>query len=200
MLERRGVDGIILFAFNDLDYAAMAPLRRSWCWWPGIIPASPRSVSTMPVRCTMLDQLAARGIQDIAYLGWIPATSPPVSAGSTPTSAIVPSRGWRRAAPSAISACRAAIGWRGSAHPDYRRPGLRQRHPRHRRGEIPAGAGAQRGAGDRPWQQPHAQLFFPNALSLDLGYKGQVSRRPVSCSARSNRICPVGDHSPSHPL
>ena len=31
VLERRGVDGIILFAFNDLDYAAMAPLRRNWC-------------------------------------------------------------------------------------------------------------------------------------------------------------------------
>ena len=28
VLERRGVDGIILFAFNDLDYAAMAPLRE----------------------------------------------------------------------------------------------------------------------------------------------------------------------------
>ena len=28
VLERRGVDGIILFAFNDLDYAAMASLRE----------------------------------------------------------------------------------------------------------------------------------------------------------------------------
>ncbi len=34
---------------------------------------------------------------------------------------------------------------------------------------------------------PMLSFLFPNALSLDLGYKGRASRRRVSCSARLSR-------------
>jgi LacI family trehalose operon transcriptional repressor len=51
VLERRGVDGIILFAFNDLDYAAMAPLREKLVLMARERPASRRSASTMTGRC-----------------------------------------------------------------------------------------------------------------------------------------------------
>ncbi len=70
VLERRGVDGIILFAFNDLDYAAMAPLRDKLVLvardHPGFSSVCFDDAGAVH---TMLDQLAARGIQDIAYLG-----------------------------------------------------------------------------------------------------------------------------------
>jgi LacI family trehalose operon transcriptional repressor len=70
VLERRGVDGIILFAFNDLDYAAMAPLTEKLVLvareYPGF--SSVCFDDAGAVR-TMLAQLASRGARDIAYLG-----------------------------------------------------------------------------------------------------------------------------------
>ena len=70
VLARRGVDGIILFAFNDLDYAAMTPLRERLVLvareYPGF--SSVCFDDGGAVR-TMLTQLEARGARDIAYLG-----------------------------------------------------------------------------------------------------------------------------------
>ncbi|MGL5072879.1 MAG: LacI family DNA-binding transcriptional regulator, partial [Aeromonas salmonicida] len=70
VLERRGVDGIILFAFNDLDYAAMARLKDKLVLvareYPGF--SSVCFDDGGAVR-TMLAELAIRGLSDIAYLG-----------------------------------------------------------------------------------------------------------------------------------
>lgn len=64
------MDGIILFAFNDLDYAAMAPLRDKLVLvardHPGFSSVCFDDAGAVH---TMLEQLAARGIHDIAYLG-----------------------------------------------------------------------------------------------------------------------------------
>lgn len=51
VLERRGVDGIILFAFNDLDYAAMAPLKEKLVLMVREHPGSPPFVTMTRGRC-----------------------------------------------------------------------------------------------------------------------------------------------------
>ncbi|UCA12058.1 trehalose operon repressor TreR [Aeromonas enteropelogenes] len=70
VLERRGVDGIILFAFNDLDYDAMAPLKEKLVLvareYPGFSSVCFDDAGAVH---TMLGQLANRGIREIAYLG-----------------------------------------------------------------------------------------------------------------------------------
>lgn len=70
VLDRRGVDGIILFAFNDLDYDAMAPLQDKLVLvardHPGF--SSVCFDDAGAVR-TMLAALATRGVGEIAYLG-----------------------------------------------------------------------------------------------------------------------------------
>ncbi|MCZ0752218.1 trehalose operon repressor TreR [Aeromonas enteropelogenes] len=70
VLERRGVDGIILFAFNDLDYDAMAPLKEKLVLvareHPGFSSVCFDDAGAVH---TMLSQLVARNIRDIAYLG-----------------------------------------------------------------------------------------------------------------------------------
>ena len=70
VLERRGVDGIILFAFNDLDYAAMAPLKEKLVLMvrehPGF--SSVCYDDEGAVRA-VLEHLRGRGIDQVAYLG-----------------------------------------------------------------------------------------------------------------------------------
>ncbi|MFN4322897.1 trehalose operon repressor TreR [Aeromonas media] len=70
VLERRGVDGIILFAFNDLDYAAMAPLREKLVLMarerPGF--SSVCFDDDGAVRA-VLAHLGERGLTEVAYLG-----------------------------------------------------------------------------------------------------------------------------------
>lgn len=70
VLERRGVDGIILFAFNDLDYAAMQPFQHKLV----LVAREAAGFSSVCFDDTgavtaMLNQLVSRGIHDIAYLG-----------------------------------------------------------------------------------------------------------------------------------
>ena len=92
VLERRGVDGIILFAFNDLDYAAMAPLKEKLVLvareYPGF--SSVCFDDAGAVRTWASLPLAASATSPI--WGWMPRISPPASAASTPISLTAQSR------------------------------------------------------------------------------------------------------------
>lgn len=74
VLERRGVDGIILFAFNDLDYAAMTPFCERLVLVAREAPGfSSVCFDDEGAIHTMVQGLLAEGVRDIAYLGVDPA-------------------------------------------------------------------------------------------------------------------------------
>ncbi|MNZ93693.1 HTH-type transcriptional regulator TreR [compost metagenome] len=174
VLARRGVDGIILFAFNDLDYAAMTPLRERLVLvareYPGF--SSVCFDDGGAVR-TMLTQLEARGARDIAYLG-VDASDLTTGQrrldtylaycreqGRPPRSALGDlslQSGYRLAAELLTPTTQALV-----CASDTLAMGAAKYLQEQGRGEVLV-----TGLGNNPL----LSFLFPNALSLDLGYKG----------------------------
>ncbi|MGB6190404.1 MAG: trehalose operon repressor TreR [Aeromonas molluscorum] len=70
VLSRRGVDGIILFAFNDLDYDTMAPLTDKLVLMARERPGfSSVCYDDEGAVRAVLAHLKERGIDEVAYLG-----------------------------------------------------------------------------------------------------------------------------------
>lgn len=70
VLERRGVDGIILFAFNDLDYEAMAPLRERLVLVAREAPGfSSVCFDDEGAIHAMVEGLLADGLRELAFIG-----------------------------------------------------------------------------------------------------------------------------------
>lgn len=198
VLERRGVDGIILFAFNDLDYTAMAPLKEKLVLvardYPGFSSVCFDDVGAVH---TMLGQLAARGIHDIAYLG-VDASDLTTGQrrldaylaycaeqGLTARSALGDlslQSGYRLAAELLTPATQALV-----CASDTLAIGAAKYLQEQGRSEVLV-----TGLGNNPM----LSFLFPNALSLDLGYKGageqaarqllgqiELDRRPLATIA-----------------
>jgi LacI family trehalose operon transcriptional repressor len=174
VLARRGVDGIILFAFNDLDYAAMTPLRERLVL---VARESPGFSSVCfddggAVR-TMLAQLEARGAHDIAYLG---VDASDLTTGQRRLDAYLAyCREQGRLPRSALGDLSLQSGYRLAAElltpttqalvcaSDTLAMGAAKYLQEQGRGEVLV-----TGLGNNPL----LSFLFPNALSLDLGYKG----------------------------
>lgn len=174
VLARRGVDGIILFAFNDLDYAAMTPLRERLVLvareYPGF--SSVCFDDGGAVR-TMLTQLEARGARDIAYLG---VDASDLTTGQRRLDAYLAyCREQGRPPRSALGDLSLQSGYRLAAElltpttqalvcaSDTLAMGAAKYLQEQGRGEVLV-----TGLGNNPL----LSFLFPNALSLDLGYKG----------------------------
>lgn len=174
VLARRGVDGIILFAFNDLDYAAMTPLRERLVLvareYPGF--SSVCFDDGGAVR-TMLTQLEARGARDIAYLG---VDASDLTTGQRRLDAYLAyCREQGRLPRSALGDLSLQSGYRLAAElltpttqalvcaSDTLAMGAAKYLQEQGRGEVLV-----TGLGNNPL----LSFLFPNALSLDLGYKG----------------------------
>ncbi|MGY4106633.1 trehalose operon repressor TreR [Aeromonas encheleia] len=184
VLARRGVDGIILFAFNDLDYAAMTPLRERLVLvareYPGF--SSVCFDDGGAVR-TMLTQLEARGARDIAYLG---VDASDLTTGQRRLDAYLAyCREQGRLPRSALGDLSLQSGYRLAAElltpttqalvcaSDTLAMGAAKYLQEQGRGEVLV-----TGLGNNPL----LSFLFPNALSLDLGYKGageQAARQPL---------------------
>lgn len=174
VLARRGVDGVILFAFNDLDYAAMTPLRERLVLvareYPGF--SSVCFDDGGAVR-TMLTQLTGRGIQNIAYLG---VDTSDLTTGQRRLDAYL-AYCWEqgRLPRSALGDLSLQSGYRLAAElltpttqalvcaSDTLAMGAAKYLQEQGRGEVLV-----TGLGNNPL----LSFLFPNALSLDLGYKG----------------------------
>ncbi|USV57194.1 trehalose operon repressor TreR [Aeromonas encheleia] len=174
VLARRGVDGVILFAFNDLDYAAMTPLRERLVLvareYPGF--SSVCFDDGGAVR-TMLTQLEGRGIQEIAYLG---VDASDLTTGQRRLDAYLAyCREQGRLPRSALGDLSLQSGYRLAAElltpttqalvcaSDTLAMGAAKYLQEQGRGEVLV-----TGLGNNPL----LSFLFPNALSLDLGYKG----------------------------
>lgn len=174
VLERRGVDGIILFAFNDLDYAAMAPFREKLVLvareYPGFSSVCFDDAGAVH---NMLTRLERRGVSDIAYLG-VDASDLTTGQrrldtylshcrdrGLTPRSALGDlslQSGYRLAAELLTPSTQALV-----CASDTLAMGAAKYLQDQGRGEVLV-----TGLGNNPL----LTFLFPNALSLDLGYKG----------------------------
>ena len=174
VLARRGVDGIILFAFNDLDYAAMTPLRERLVLvareYPGF---SSVCFDDGGAVCTMLAQLETRGARDIAYLG---VDASDLTTGQRRLDAYLAyCREQGRPPRSALGDLSLQSGYRLAAElltpttqalvcaSDTLAMGAAKYLQEQGRGEVLV-----TGLGNNPL----LSFLFPNALSLDLGYKG----------------------------
>lgn len=174
VLARRGVDGIILFAFNDLDYDAMIPYREKLVLvareYPGF--SSVCFDDAGAVR-TMLTQLERRGARDIAYLG---VDVSDLTTGQRRLDAyLVHCQEQGLTARTALGDLSLQSGYRLAAElltpgtqalvcaSDTLAMGAAKYLQEQGRGEVLV-----TGLGNNPL----LGFLFPNALSLDLGYKG----------------------------
>ncbi|WP_323899773.1 trehalose operon repressor TreR [Aeromonas hydrophila] len=203
VLERRGVDGIILFAFNDLDYVAMVPLRDKLVLvardHPGFSSVCFDDAGAVHA---MLDQLAARGIRDIAYLG---VDTSDLTTGQRRLDAYLgycAEQGL--AARSALGDLSLQSGYRLAGElltpttgalvcaSDTLAIGAAKYLQEQGRSEVLV-----TGLGNNPM----LSFLFPNALSLDLGYKGageQAARQLLGQIEQD--LPPLATIAPSHPL
>ncbi|PMU04184.1 trehalose operon repressor TreR [Aeromonas salmonicida] len=203
VLERRGVDGIILFAFNDLDYDAMAPLRDKLVLvareYPGF--SSVCFDDGGAVR-TMLAELAIRGLSDIAYLGVDTSDLTTgqrrldaylgycAEQGLTARSALGDlslQSGYRLAADLLTPTTQALV-----CASDTLAIGAAKYLQEQGRSEVLV-----TGLGNNPM----LSFLFPNALSLDLGYKraGEQAARQLLGQIEQGR-CPLATIAPCHTL
>ncbi|WP_439828605.1 trehalose operon repressor TreR [Aeromonas enteropelogenes] len=203
VLERRGVDGIILFAFNDLDYDAMAPLKEKLVLvareYPGF--SSVCFDDAGAVR-TMLGQLANRGIRDIAYLG---VDTADLTTGQRRLDAYLGYCGEQGlTARSALGDLSLQSGYRLAGElltpttgalvcaSDTLAIGAAKYLQEQGRSEVLV-----TGLGNNPM----LTFLFPNALSLDLGYKGageQAARQLLGQIEQDQR--PLATIAPCHSL
>lgn len=192
VLERRGVDGIILFAFNDLDYAAMAPLREKLVLMAREHPGfSSVCFDDAGAVHTMLTQLEKRGARDIAYLG---VDTSDLTTGQRRLDAYLAHCAARGlTARSALGDLSLQSGYRLAA--DLLTPGTQalvcasdtlamgaaKYLQEQGRGEVLV-----TGLGNNPL----LTFLFPNALSLDLGYKGagEQAARQLLGQIEQNRV------------
>ncbi|MDM5072312.1 trehalose operon repressor TreR [Aeromonas bestiarum] len=203
VLERRGVDGIILFAFNDLDYDAMVPLKEKLVLvardHPGF--SSVCFDDAGAVR-TMLAELTTRGVGDIAYLGVDTSDLTTgqrrldaylgycAEQGLTARSALGDlslQSGYRLAAELLTPATQALV-----CASDTLAIGAAKYLQEQGRSEVLV-----TGLGNNPM----LSFLFPNALSLDLGYKGageQAARQLLGQIEQDHR--PLATIAPSHTL
>ncbi|MDM5140885.1 HTH-type transcriptional regulator TreR [Aeromonas bestiarum] len=203
VLDRRGVDGIILFAFNDLDYDAMVPLKEKLVLvardHPGF--SSVCFDDAGAVR-TMLAELATRGIRDIAYLGVDTSDLTTgqrrldaylgycAEQGLTARSALGDlslQSGYRLAAELLTPATQALV-----CASDTLAIGAAKYLQEQGRSEVLV-----TGLGNNPM----LSFLFPNALSLDLGYKGageQAARQLLGQIEQDHR--PLATIAPCHTL
>ncbi len=203
VLERRGVDGIILFAFNDLDYAAMAPLREKLVLMarerPGF--SSVCFDDDGAVRA-VLAHLGERGLTEVAYLG-VERSDLTTGLrrhqayldycreqGRTPRSALGDlglQSGYRLAAELLTPTTQAMV-----CASDTLAIGAAKYLQEQGRSEVLV-----TGLGNNPM----LTFLFPNALSLDLGYKGageQAARQLLGQIEQD--LPPLATIAPSHPL
>ncbi|MGL5813001.1 trehalose operon repressor TreR [Aeromonas sp.] len=174
VLARRGVDGIILFAFNDLDYDAMIPYREKLVLvareFPGFSSVCFDDAGAVH---TMLAQLEQRGARDIAYLG---VDVSDLTTGQRRLDAYLAHCAERGlTARSALGDLSLQSGYRLAAElltpstqalvcaSDTLAMGAAKYLQEQGRGEVLV-----TGLGNNPL----LGFLFPNALSLDLGYKG----------------------------
>ncbi|MBZ6072934.1 trehalose operon repressor TreR [Aeromonas schubertii] len=174
VLERRGVDGIILFAFNDLDYGAMSPYRDKLVLVAREAPGfSSVCFDDEGAIRTMMGGLLADGVREIAYLGVDEADlttgarrrdaylSCCAEHGLTPRLALGDlshQSGYRLAAELLTPATRALV-----CASDTLAIGAAKYLQEQGRSEVRV-----TGLGNNPL----LGFLFPNAQSLDLGYKG----------------------------